>query len=358
MKPTRAPQRVGRLATTACLTMAALLTLTGIAAASPAPAGQRQLVKGVSYTLASGPLSIKSGGHTWHLQVTMTGGKLGHLSGSVTAGFMITTSHLGGTESHQWNMVLVPARDLTVNTAKGTASANTGSSLAPVVPKLKLSFKPTSHTRLSCASKSGTGTSFSGKLTGSITLHTGLKGLKLSSAHAVFGKPSTLRVTSDCLAPVPCTFASWGAAGAALGTVIFAGGTTAGKPGRQVSFTSVAEELQLSTTPIGVSRQDLALIKTTAPKFSKTARSLSVRSTAAGLVTGTALLSHPAGTHSSTRSCAIGGSKFTEHVEVYSGARFTAGKGGMRARTILTGTIDAPSATTGGFTLVTLKKKK
>jgi hypothetical protein len=360
MKAMPAP-RIGRLAATACLSMTTLLALTATAAAaaaSPAPAGPRLLAKGVSYTLTSGPLSITAGGHTWHLQLTMTGGNMGHVSGSVTAGFEISTAHLGGTESHQWNMVLIKPSVFTANPPKGTASVNARASLAPVVPELKLSFKPTSHTRLGCANKGGTGTTFTGKLTGSVTLHTGLRGLKLSSAHAVFGKPSTLRVESDCAPPAPCLFASWAAGGAALGTEIFAGGSTAGLPGHQVSFASVAEELQLSVSPIGVSRQDLGLIKIAAPKFSKAAKSLSVRASASGIVTGSALLSHPATIMSATRSCSIGGKKFTEHLQQYVGARFTTGKNGLRARTILTGTIHAPSATAGEFTLVTFKQKK
>jgi hypothetical protein len=151
------------------------------AAAAPASAATN-----LSYFLTAGTAGITSGGHTWKLNVSLIGGSSG---GPVIIDVLIETPHLSGTEIHDWGMQM-PGADFTVDKTTGAAAINSHSDLSPVA-SLNLSYKPTSHTAGTCSS--GSETDYLGTLTGSGTLTTGLKGLKLSDAKATFSTPTRSR---------------------------------------------------------------------------------------------------------------------------------------------------------------------
>ena len=80
--------------------------------------------------------------------------------------------------------------------------------VASPIASLSLSYKPTSHTAGTCSS--GSETDYLGTLPGSVTLTTGLKGLKLSDTKATFSTPNSLQVDAACVPPIACSFSSWG----------------------------------------------------------------------------------------------------------------------------------------------------
>ncbi len=185
-EPVRA---VIRRARTAPRLLGAATAVTLSLAALGAVAPPVSAATNASYFFTSGTVGITSGGHTWKLQVSLIGGSSG---GPVIIDVLIETPHLSGTEIHDWGMQM-PGADFTVNKTTGAATINSHSDLSPVA-SLDLTYKPTAHTAGTCSS--GSETDYTGTLTGSVTLTTGLKGLKLSDAKATFSTPNTLQVDS------------------------------------------------------------------------------------------------------------------------------------------------------------------
>src|SRR5690348_14145809 len=256
----------------------AVLGVTLSLATLGATAAPASAATNLSYFLTAGTVGITSGGHTWSLNVSLIGGSSG---GPVIVDVLIETPHLSGTEIHDWGMQL-PGADFTVNKTTGAATINSHSDLSPVA-SLDLSYKPTSHTAGTCSA--GSETDYLGTLTGSVTLTTGLKGLKLSDAKATFSTPNSLQVDAVCVPPLACSFASWGGGLGGTPTAPIAAGIAAGTPGHLVHFTDVTRKVPLSA-PAGATRTDGASAKATAPVFNSKAKSLTVKGLASGMVTG------------------------------------------------------------------------
>jgi len=337
----RSTRRVPRLlgaATAVAMSVAALG-----AVAPPASAATN-----AGYFFTSGTVGITSGGHTWSVNVSLLGGSS---SGPVIVGVLIETPHLSGTEIHDWSMQM-PGADFTVNQATGAATIDSHSDLSPVA-SLDLSYKPTAHSAGTCSS--GSETDYTGTLTGSVTITTGLKGLTLSDAKAAFSAPNTLQVDKQCVPPVACGFSSWGGA---IGNILkgpIAAGTAAGKPGqKQVNFTDVTTQVSLPA-PTDATRTDGASVEAAAPVFNSKAKSLTVKGLASGAVTGAGVISKPKTITPLTEKCAIDGTTYTEKSTTYNGASWSSSKE-FEAKTILTGTLKVPTTGTGEFDLITLTK--
>jgi hypothetical protein len=306
-----------------------------------------------AYVLNSGSASVKVNGHTWDVQVLMNGGSAG--SASVTVN--ITTARLGGEEVHGWSFQPVPGGDLTVKRSVGSASVKTHSDLSPIAA-LSLSFAATSHHKEACAF--GSGTVFSGTLKGSVTLATGLKGLKISRRNLSFGKSTTLAVEQACIAPTPCVLSAWAGPLEVATGAIKAGGGAAGRPGHLTYFASVfrtlAPRLIGPKGTAGVQRTDTAIMKSAAPKFSK--GTLSVTSSPSGLVTGSATLSHAASVETIPSTCTLLGTKYAASTTYYVQTSFASPHGQQfEAHTLLTGTLKVDGSGVGGFSMVKLTKK-
>jgi hypothetical protein len=265
------------------------------ATAAPASAATN-----LSYFLTAGTVGITSGGHTWSLNVSLIGGSSG--GGPVTVDVLIETPHLSGTEIHDWGMQM-PGADFTVNKTTGAATINSHSDLSPVA-SLNLSYKPTSHTAGTCSA--GSETDYLGILTGSVTLTTGLKGLKLSDAKATFSTPNSLQVDAACVPPLACSFALWGGGLGGTPTAPIAAGIAAGTPGHLVHFTDVTRKVSLSA-PAGATRTDGASVKATAPVFNSKAKSLTVKGLASGMVTGAGVISGAKLVVPGTETCTLEG---------------------------------------------------
>ena len=332
--------------------MAMMRTLIGVAFAvtlSLATLGSAPPVSAVtnlSYFFTSGTVGITSGGHTWSLNVSLIGGSSG---GPVIIDVLIETPHLSGTEIHDWGMQM-PGADFTVNKTTGAATINSHSDLSPVA-SLNLSYKPTSHTAGTCTA--GSETDYTGTLTGSVTLTTGLKGLKLSDAKAAFSTPNSLQVDNACVPPLACSFAAWGGGlGGAAGTPI-AAGITAGTPGHLVHFTNVNRKVSLSA-PAGATRTDAAEVKATAPVFTSKAKSLTVKGLASGAVTGAGVISGAKLVTPGTETCTLAGKTYTQTSTSYNEASWSSSTQ-FKASTILTGTLKVATTGSGEFDVITLK---
>jgi hypothetical protein len=312
------------------------------AAAAPASAATN-----LSYFLTAGTVGITSGGHTWNLNVSLIGGSSG---GPVTVDVLIEAPHLSGTEIHDWGMQM-PGADFTVNKTTGAATINSHSDLSPVA-SLNLSYKPTSHTAGTCSS--GSETDYLGTLTGSVTLTTGLKGLKLSGATAAFSTPNSLKVESACVPPLACSFASWGGGLGGAPTAPIAAGIAAGTPGHLAHFTDVTRRVALAA-PTGATRTDGAEVTATAPVFNSTAKTLTVKGLASGAVTGTGVISMAKLVVPGTETCTLEGTTYTQTSTAYDQATWISSKQ-FAAQTILTGTLKVATTGSGEFVNITLKK--
>jgi len=323
---------------------AAIAAALSVATLSAVPASA---ATNLSYFLTAGTVGITSGGHTWKLNVSLIGGSSG---GPVIVDVLIETPHLSGTVIHDWGMKM-PGADFTVNKTTGAATINSHSDLSPVAT-LNLSYKPTSHTAGTCSA--GTETDYLGTLTGSVTLTTGLKGLKLSDAKATFSTPNSLQVDAACVPPLACSFASWGGGLGGAKTAPIAAGIDAGTPGHPVHFTDVTRQVSLSA-PAGATRTDGASVQATAPVFNSKAKSLTVKGLASGAVTGAGVISGAKLVVPGTQTCTLDGTTYTETSTSYDEASWKSSTQ-FTASTILTGTLKVATTGSGEFVNVTLKK--
>jgi hypothetical protein len=336
-------------ATTTTTTATASTTASGF----PWLASVRPAASPLSYFLTSGQVPVRAGGRTWELSVQVSKTTLGE-PGSVL--IQIETPHLGGDEVHDWTFGDFPAKDLTVS-ASGSASASSGSSLSPMA-SLTLAFKPSSHQVASCAG-GGRQTTYSGQLTGSVRLVTGLHKLTLTTRKVTFGRPSTLSVSTDFCVPSACSFASWSASSAKAFQPPFAlaVGIQVGRPGHLLYFAEVEHLVQLSKKD-EILRSDGAIIKTANPGFSKSRKTLSITTSKDGAVTGSAVIGPAKPGTPDTFTCMADGVSYRETDASYTG-RFASPAGGqLEAHTLLTGVQKIGRKGTGGFDIITSLKKK
>jgi hypothetical protein len=328
---------------------ASALSLGFLAALAPASqAAAAPAAKGVAYTLTTGQASFKAAGHTWHLQITAGGGALGSLHGTATLNFQITTSVQNGTEEHAWVARLpLAAKDFTLS-KRDEAVLSTGSVLSPVA-KFSLTFKPSSHTKISCTT--GSGTDYAGSVSGSVSLTTGLKGVTVNK-RLTFGKPNSLSVESQCVPPEPCDNGGW-AGGNPMG--VLAGGTVVGTPGRQETGITV-ERADIKTASKDLVRTDGGyVLGTPAPVFNASAKTLTIKAKSSGFVTGGGRISHATEEGPTTRlTCYVGKQKYTETERLYVG--LFAASPVFKVHLLVPGEITAPSSGSGFFTDYSYKK--
>jgi hypothetical protein len=176
--------------------------------------------------------------------------------------------------------------------------------------------------------------------------------------HASFARPDTLEVSNAC--PLtPCLLSTWAAAGAPTPGNSFteAAGFLAGQPGHLDHFAEVFRSTML-TAPRGATRDDGALIKAAAPRFGPKAKSLSVSASSSGIVTGSAVISHPKIISSRSETCSLAGKTYTEKSKSYFEGTYASPKGKQfEARTLLTGAFGAARTGMGDFSLLTLTRK-
>jgi hypothetical protein len=324
----------GALGALGALALAAgLLTAgwpAGTALASPAAAGS------TSYFFTAST-SIKALGRTWSFDLSVTKGS--GIDGIVAG---LDTVSKGVIESHEWGSTAAfgptAAKALTV-TGAGHAAVKTGSALSPVLVAT-LAFTPTRQTKEACAK--GSGTTYFGKLTGTLSLTTGLRGVKVSATFSGKASGTSLVASNSCVPPTtppsktPCTGGLWSVAAIPLTTGSVGGiEALAARPTWSDSF--IRENAPTASKWL-TRTDDLFVPGGPAPRLNTKARTVAVTGTASGPITGAAVITYgPTYTPPPVASCYVGSKRYAEKTVLYTGTSVTVSKP-FKARTVLTGT--------------------
>lgn len=334
--------------------LAAGLLTTGLPAgpalASPATAGRASYDFSVS-------VAVRALGRTWSFGLLVTKGSDGD---GIVAG--LDTARKGVIESHEWGSVTAfsptVAKDFTVTSA-GRATIKTGGALSPVLAAT-LAFTPTRRTREACAK--GSDTNYFGKVTGTLSLRTGLRGVKFSAKFRGKAPGAILSIDRSCVPPkprrskIPCTGGIWIVLAVPL-TTGSAGGiqTLAAKPTWADSF--IRENVPTASKWLTRSDDLFAGARAPAPKLNTKARTVAVAGTASGPITGAAVITYgPTYRPPPVRSCYVGRKHYSEKSVVYTGTSIAVSKP-FQARTVLTGTQTMKTGTYATYTAVSLTAK-
>lgn len=312
------------------------LTVATAGAPARAAAGSRARSATIN-SLTSGGVRFRADGHTWSLQV--------NAASDTTVTVSIGTPFLHGTEEHVW--VFHNARNVAfrVNESTGRATLNTHSSLSPVVA-LDLTFTPTSRKKSDCMT--GSGTEFTGSLSGRIALATGLRRVKFRAAHATFSRRNMVDVSHRCVPPRPCGGGVWTSG---TSPTMVSGSTPS--PFEPVPFEATVTKVVKLTRPANASRADSAVIKAPEPVFDSAANSLTVKGSSSGIVTGQAVLSHAAVIEPLAVPCTSGGKNHVEILTEHLGTTYASKAGHpFKARTLLSGTLAVKASGLGMFVIV------
>lgn len=317
----------------------AALGLAAVAAAAPVGAAAASPAKSATInSLTSGGVRFRADGHTWTLQV--------NAASDTTVTISIGTPYLHGDEEHVWVFHRVPGVTFSVNGSTGRATLNTHRALSPVAA-LDLTFTATSHSRADCTS--GSGTNFSGSLSGSITLTTGLRRIRFHAAHAIFSRRNLVDVSHNCVPPRPCGGAVWTVG---TGKATTASGSTP-SPYEAVPFEATVTKAVKLARPANAVRADSAVISAPKPTFDAGAKSLAVKGSRSGIVTGQAVLSHAVVVEPVAVPCTSGGKEHVEILTSYLATRYASKPGHQfKARTLLSGTLTVAPTGIGAFVIV------
>jgi hypothetical protein len=310
----------------------AVLSLAPLAGATSASAAAG--ARPTTVTFFGGVATFRVGGHTWSIELV------------AFRGFALIEASANH-ELDTWTFPSEPASDLTVNSKTGNATLDTHSALAPVA-FIKLKFKATSRVKDAC--RSGSGTTFHGKVTGSFTLVANHKGLRFKSAHVTFRAPS-VDIEHGCTVrtgPTPCFAGFWNIGGAVTAT-----GNTSVVPGRR-GFTASLSRTTTLKAPKNASVTDDIFGTAKKPVFDSKSRTLRV--TASAVVTGSAVITATAPPTVKTLRCTLNGKRYTARDTSYIGS-FASPKGGqIQARSIVAGPLKVATSGFGIFDIVTLKR--
>jgi hypothetical protein len=336
---------------------ALLVPVCGFAVLTGAPA----LASTASARAATAPTLIlnndgaavtTSNGQSWVLSVSET-----TAADTIVAGIQRVVSSGGvGSEGHFWYFT-VSASSLTFDQSTGVGTLNGGTKTSPV-GSFDLTFKATSHKAATCVS--GSETIYTGTLSGEAEIVTGLTGGGTVGGKSVTftatGSSPQILVDSDCVIAVDECLPETVFSSAVTGAKPEAAGLDATINGVKFVAVTVASKTTLSS-PAGAYRVDDAEVDTSAPKWKSKTGVLSVTTTSAGIVTGSATLSGGTVTTESF-PCTYKGKSYTMHESDNTTANYTSPSGeDITAHTSLTGNLVA-EPTTGVATFVVLTASK
>jgi hypothetical protein len=307
----------------------AVVAPAGTALASPAAAPAAASTP--DYNFDAVATGIKALGHTWSVEVSAGNGS----DGSVGVNFW--TQGKGATENHLWEtsppFAPAAARDLTV-TSNAHATFKTGSALRPVLAA-SLAFTPLKGRKGSCAK--GSSTSYTGYVTGTVTLVTGLRGVKVTVKFSRKSADASLTVDRSCVPPVLkplCGGAGWLITAAGNGGAVGEEETLGDKPPWDESIFQAG----IKTASKWFTRLDnVDVVGGTAPKLNKSARTVTVALTASTALVGRAVISYTMTSTLPATTCYVGGKRYSETVVEYFGSAKATER--FQARTALTGTL-------------------
>jgi hypothetical protein len=260
----------------------------------------------------------------------------------------------GGTgyETHEWDFDDTPAI-FSFTVATKTATLNTGTQDNPVAD-LDMTFKGTSSKDATCTT--GSETVYTGTMSGSFSLVTGLTGGGTISSSDLSLPSAVLTVDTECVPPTTATSCTSEAGTSFVSNStpgLFADGIYGSVEGTKLSAVSVARFTDL-TSPAGASRGDIDSIDASRATFKD--KVLSVTTSSAGLVTGSATLSKGKSKTIST-PCTSGGKTYTVKTVEDQKATFTSPAGSPITSTPNLGPpITAPSPSkTAAYDVTTVK---
>jgi hypothetical protein len=323
----------GRWAARALLVPVAGLAL--VAGVLPASAATGAPSATTATVTVAGAATVKtSNGQSWTFSVADSN----EVSGLIISLSRTVSTGGAGAEEHTWQFKS-PASSLTFSKTTGDGTIKGGSSTGKVAT-VSLTLTSTSHKAGACSS--GSETIYTGTLSGEAELVTGLTGGGTVGGKSVTLKASTT-VDSDCVTNTNDCIAS----------TLFDSGTSAGPiqalglseptQGKTFDFVSTIQELALAS-PKGATRSDIALVQAPLATWNSKTGVLTVTSTSAGIVTGSATLS---GGKSMTSSfpCTYAGKTYTiKNIENLTANYASPAGKAITGHTSLGGELVAPSS--------------
>jgi hypothetical protein len=323
-----------------------VLAGAGPASAAPASASTAGPVAAgetgeILTAVASG---IKVLGHTWSLEIQAS---------KTTVSVEFWTVHGATTENHLWessaSFAATAAKDLTV-TSTAHATLKTGSTLSPVVAA-SLAFTPTKRMKQACTS--GSWTNYLGHVTGTLTLVTGLRRVRVSHRFSATSGHGELSIEKSCVQPPVkplCGGPGWVVSWAPDRGLVSDEKTLSPKPVWYESFDRVGGK----TASKWLSREDGMEVKGgRAPRVNTAAHT--VTGSEYGAITGTAVIHYARATTLSPYTCYLGRKRYAEtFIEYLGNVRVTKA---FRTHTVLTGTWTLTPAKTAIYTGIRLRAK-
>lgn len=225
------------------------------------------------------------------------------------------------------------ARDLTV-TSTAHATFKTGSALSPVLVA-SLAFTPIKASKGSCAK--GSSTSYAGYVTGTVTLVTGLRGVKVSVKFSRKSAYGDLTVDKSCVPPASrlgCDGASWAIVSPNESDEVNEVETLGTKPPWGEGFTQFVAK----TASKWFTREDgMDVDGGSAPKLNTSARTITVAMTASSAIAGSAVISYTMTSTLPATTCYVGSKRYSETTVQYYGSAKAIKP--LQARMVLTGTL-------------------
>jgi hypothetical protein len=251
-------------------------------------------------------------------------------------------------EIHGWTFP-VTSGGLTFSAATGTGTINPGAQTSPVAT-VDVTFQSTASKVVAGACTTGSETKYTGTLTGSVELVTGITGggtVSSSSFNARSSHP-TVTVYKDCVAPSKCFPSSTGFdedPSPLANPSLLAQGASGRFSGKSEDQVSIAEETTL-TKPSGADRIDESLVQAAPATWTASTKTLVVTTEPSGLITGSVTIS--GGKKSSTSlPCTKAGKSVENVLTFYSGASWASGAGqALTAHDKLGGSLVMPLANT------------
>lgn len=327
---------------TAALAAGLLAVAAPAGTALASPAASPAAASTPDYSFDAVATGIKALGRTWNLEVS---------AGNGGVGVEFWTQGKGVDENHLWEsspaFAPAAAKDLIV-TSTAHATYKTGSALRPVLAA-SLAFTPLKGSKGSCAT--GSSTSYTGYVTGTVTLVTGLRGVKVNVKFSRKSADGDLTVDKSCVPPATkdgCVGASWGILSPNESDEVDEAQTLDTKPPWDEGFYQYVAK----TASKWFTREDgMDVDGGSPPRLNKSARTITVALTASSAISGSAVIRYTTTSTLPPIACHLGSKRYFETiVEYYGSAKATKP---LQARTVLTGTLTLKPAAAiySGFSL-------
>lgn len=286
--------------------------------------------------------SAKALGHTWIVDFNAT---------NHSVGVLLATTYRGASEQHEWmtanGFSSTAAKELKV-TSTGHASFATGRALSPVL-SVALKFTPVKATKSACTK--GSQTVYAGRVSGSLTLVTGLKSVKVALKFAGTAGAS-LDVDKGCQPKIPpvknvCAGGSW-----FVGASAISGAVLAEQKLAQQVWQDVLGQGPYKTASKWLTRWSIVEVNGPAPKLSTASKTVAVSAPASGALTGSGVISYSGSFTIPASACYLGGKKYLETMTQYSGTVKVSKP--FQAHSLLAGTLTPKKPAVGFYTAVKL----